>query len=485
MKIIFFTFLLLIPGISYSQWIIDNSIDDFDQNKRVYSNSYDQGSKGECTYPTVAEILPSHNLEIYTNCHQNGQNWWYITLIVDGQPKEYIFTGGSSTYSVMIQTPPTARGKASTVLFCNALKDASFYMDFAKAAKMSIKINCFPYETNYFSMTLNPKNTVEALNFLYDGEFSKMENERIKQDNLVKEKELQKETQKQNVYELLISNITEKKIKEAKANFNSLKALLGYDLSEKKYADLEFMILDQEKKNIQEIEKLVNEKNIDAAIDLIKITSDEPSILNSIKLALIERFPNPTSLLSSSELNDFLQGSNEKLSSIFKQNTNQELTFLVKSDGTCELKNVKGEFIHSFKCAPQYIAEIDYRGIKFNVDSKYNLKIEVDCGSAKVVGINLGSAFSKDRMKIESGEIQFLYTADKDGTLVLLRKNDGTDYDVKDELILKINEVKVLDSLIGKKARFVRSCSLKVNGYDFTNIDIESDIELTRFKKIK
>ncbi len=286
-------------------------------------------------------------------------------------------------------------------------------------------------------------------------------------------------------YELVQSNLKEKKVKEAKINFTMLKALLGYDLSDKKYADLELMILDQEKNNKQEIETLVKEKNIDAAIDLLKITSDEPSIQQTIKLALMERFPNPTTALSSSELNDLLQGFNEKLSPSFQQNANQELSLLVKSDGVCEIRNVKGVLINSFKCGPQYIAEIDYRGIKFNVDANYSLKISVDCGSGKVVRINLGNSFSKERVKIETGGLQFFYTADKEGTLILYRKSDGTPYTSEDRLVIKIDEARVVEGLIGKKAKFVRACSIKVNGYDFIDVNVESDVELTRFKKIK
>jgi hypothetical protein len=469
---------------TFAQWKTEIKNDGFSEVKLIYSEFYSDPNNSR-NYNKNAIAISGTNLIFISNVlSSSGSCFLTLKFKVNGVEKSY------SAYDSpgFIQT--RIHGMRDCLFFRGYLK-GDFLNDFLNATEILIKADCqsVVFDPVIFKMSLQPNETQIAWNENTNGKYFEekkfIANQNTENERKAKELEMQKAIQKQNVYELLISNITEKKIKEAKANFNSLKALLGYDLSEKKYADLEFMILDQEKKNIQEIEKLVNEKNIDAAIDLIKITSDEPSILNSIKLALIERFPNPTSLLSSSELNDFLQGSNEKLSSIFKQNNNQELTLVVKSDGTCELKNVKGEFIHSFKCAPQYIAEIDYRGIKFNVDSKYNLKIEVDCGSAKVVGINLGSAFSKDRMKIESGEIQFLYTADKDGTLVLLRKNDGTDYDVKDELIFKINEVKVLDSLIGKKARFVRSCSLKVNGYDFTNIDIESDIELTRFKKIK
>lgn len=308
---------------------------------------------------------------------------------------------------------------------------------------------------------------------------------KTEQENLAKEQARQKEVQKQTTYELVQSNLKEKKVKEAKINFTTLKALLGYDLSDKKYADLELMILDQEKKNKQEIEAFLKDNKLDAAIDLFKITGDNPSIQELIKLAILQSYPNPTTELSSSELNDLLQSFNEKLSPSFQQNANQELSLLVKSDGVCEIRNVKGVLINSFKCGPQYIAEIDYREIKVNVDANYSLKISVDCGSAKVVRVNLGNSFSKERVKIETGGLQFFYTADKEGTLILYRQSDGTPYTSEDRLVIKIDEARVVEGLIGKKAKFVRACLIKVNGYDFTEINVESDVELTRFKKIK
>jgi hypothetical protein len=474
----------LLPSICFSQWVIDNSKDDFEQNKRVYSNNYDQSIKGECTYPTVVEILPSHNLEIYTGCGQEGTNWWYITLIVNGQPKEYSFTGGSSEYSVMINTPPTALSKASCVLYCTALKDMGFYMDFAQATKMSIKVNCFPHKTNYFSMNLKPSNTESALNFIFNGEYNKIKNEQLEKDKLQKEQEKQKQIQKENIYNSIINNLKDRNVKEAKANLNNLKAILGYDFSEKKYTDLELMVKNQESNNILDVQTFLNADKIDEAINLLKITSDNQSYQENIRIALMKKLPEPMKLLPNSEINSLLQGFEETLTPIFKNNSNETLTLFINKLGNCEIKNEKGEVKTTFKCGAQYIAINDYHGIKYNVDSKYSLKTYVNKEVGKVVGINLGQAFLKYKGKIENKELLFFHTKDLDGTMILFVNKEDAENIKKYDEVSEIIEVKIVDEIIGKKAKFIISCPLKINDQFFTEINILSDLEINRFKKL-
>jgi hypothetical protein len=476
--------LFIIPGISFSQWKIELKDDGFSKLKLIYTDVYKDPNLSRSTNKNCLAISGTNLIFLSNAISSSGSCFLNLIFIVNGQEKTY------SAYDSPGFVQSEINGIRDCLFFKGYLKGA-FLSDFLNANEILIKADCNSrvYPPVIFKLKLVPSETQNAWNENTNGKYfeekASIEKAKTEQENLAKEQARQKEVQKQMTYELVQSNLKEKKVKEAKINFTTLKALLGYDLSDKKYADLELMILDQEKKNKQEIETLVKEKNIDAAIDLIKITSDEPSIQESIKLAILERYPNPTTALSSSELNDLLQGFNEKLSPSFQQNANQELSLLVRSDGACEIKNLKGELINSFKCAPQYIAELDYRGIKVNVDANYSLKISVDCGSAKVVRVNLGNSFSKERDKIENGELQFYYTADKEGTLILFHQSDGTPYTSEDKLVIKIDEARVVEGLIGKKAKFERACLIKVNGNDFTEINVESDVELTRFKKIK
>lgn len=473
----------LLPSICFSQWKIEIKDDGFTKTKLIYTENYkDLNNSRDYNQNCIA--ISGTNLVFLSNVMSNsGTCFMNLIFTVNGVEKNY----SANDSPGFVQTK--INGLKNCLFFSGYLK-GQFLEDFLNASEIKIKTDCNSsvYEPVIFKSKLIPSESQKAWNENTNGKYFSerelIEKEKIEKDKLQKEQEKQKQIQKETIYSSIINNLKDKNVKEAKANLNNLKAILGYDFSEKKYTDLELMVKNQESNNILDVQTFLNADKIDEAINLLKITSDNQSYQENIRIALMKKLPEPMKLLPNSEINSLLQGFEETLTPIFKNNSNETLTLFINKLGNCEIKNEKGEVKTTFKCGAQYIAINDYHGIKYNVDSKYSLKTHVNKEVGKVVGINLGQAFLKYKEKIENKELLFFHTKDSDGTMILFVNKEDSENIKKDDEVSEIIEVKIVDEIIGKKAKFIISCPLKINDQFFTEINILSDLEINRFKKL-
>ena len=238
------------------------------------------------------------------------------------------------------------------------------------------------------------------------------------------------------------------------------------------------------KSNNAEIGRLLSEKKIEQALDLYLITGRDDELLNKIKSALAEKYPEPQTPLDNSKLVSLLSSNalTEIRSMAFKPDLKIYLT--IQKDGQAILKNGTS-VLKQFKVEEKYISSNTYKDILYKVDANYPITLDVDSLNYSIYGLELSKDFLQFKSDIDAKKLAYYYVKNGDKTLILSKVSDGNDVSKKYPGAQRIYNFEFSNEYSGKQARLINTCPLKVNGQAFSTVNFKSKNFITTFKKFK
>jgi hypothetical protein len=234
--------------------------------------------------------------------------------------------------------------------------------------------------------------------------------------------------------------------------------------------------------NNLEIMRLLEEKKIDQALKMYEMTGPNENTLSKIKSVLSDIYYEPQTKLETSQLISLLSSNLTSELNELAFDPSRNLFLIIQKDGQAILKN--GTIIlKQFRAEDQFIAKNSYKEITFKVDASYALTLEVDSLKSSFFGIEFSKDFLQFKSDIDAKKLAY-YAAEKE-QLILTKVSDGNDNSKKYPEAKRINNFEFSNDYMGKKARFVYSCPLKLNGQPFSTVTYKDKNFITTFKKFK
>ena len=236
--------------------------------------------------------------------------------------------------------------------------------------------------------------------------------------------------------------------------------------------------------NELEIVKLLNENNVDNAINLFRMTGENPEILSKIKLKLSEKFPEAQVPFQISKIIYVLDSNSRSVLGKIAFNTNNSISVIIRKDGHTDLLNGTN-ILHQFKVNEEFIASNTYMEISFPVDAQYSFKMDLDTINRTVFGLELSSDFLIYRSYYEQEKFYYYLAEKGNERLVLYKEPDINDSSKKYTILQRLRNFEFSKEFSGRKARIIYTCALKVNGEKITSVFWKDENFITSFKNFK